>query len=778
MGKPRFFEGFHGGLRLLVFLLVVPAFGLVLYSNLVQRHVQMEGVRQGAKSLAELAASNESDVIKNARQLLGTLTQFPFLVLNSNRPVCEAHFSNLLKLSPDYLNFGLIEHNGQLFCSGITSNLSIDLSDRSYFQGTIGRGQFSIGDFQEGRLTHEASLNFGYPVLDENGVCSRVLFASLKMSRLSEAVAHIHLPPGGTILILDRKGRVLAYEPGSQNWTGRSVAQKPVVRRIMETNEPVFSMPGLDSVPQLHAVTSISDGRARSLFLCVSIPLAVSVAEANRALVQNCAVLILVALIVLAAAWFYSQRYFLRPVDLLVKAANSLAAGNLQARTGPMRGAPELVLLGNAFNEMAENLATRQAELVKVNETLKTEVTERHLAEQRIREQTKEQRELEQQLLRSQRMESLGSLAGGIAHDLNNALVPILMGSELLRASARVAEDASIIDLITASARRCTQMVKQIVNFAKGSSSNATATKVNEVVAEMAKIAGETFPKSIVVGTNVSPDLNRIECGGAELHQVLMNLCVNSRDAMPQGGKLTIAARNITLDEESARKHSDVQPGHYVALAVTDTGVGMSPDTVKRIFEPFYTTKTADKGTGLGLSTVAQIIKRHHGFIEVQSSVGEGTTFTMLLPATMVTDTKNIGVKPTRTHLGKGELILVVDDEQMLLAMAKTTLENYGYRVITARNGLEAVACFEARKSEIRLLMSDTDMPFLNGARAIEKIRELKPEVPVIIAGGMQSAEELTTHPGDTQLTRLSKPYGVEELLSTVEQALGVSTQH
>jgi signal transduction histidine kinase/CheY-like chemotaxis protein len=774
MPRPPFFQRFRTRLSLLVFLLVVPAFGLVLYSNLVQRHIQTAAIEDGAEGLSGLAAANEEDIIRNARQLLGTLTQFDFLVLGTNRQFCEYSFRNLLKLSPDYVNFGLIETNGALFCSGATTNASANLFDCSYFQKVIRSGKFSVGDFQVGGLTRVPSLIVAYPAFDQHGVLERVIFASLKLSRFSEAISHIQLPQGGTILVLDRNGRILANEPSVQVGIGAPLATNQVVKRILAGTTRVFTTSGIDSVRRLHAVTPISDGQRNSLFVCVSVPVSVSMAQVNQALVRNLLVLVLVAVMVTAGFWLYAQKFFLRPVASLVNAANELAVGNFAARTAPIRGAAELIALGETFDDMAQNLESRQAELLKVNETLKAEITERKQVEQRLREHAAEKQKLEEQFFRSQRMESLGALAGGIAHDLNNALAPILIGSELLQQSPYADPDRSaVVQLITSSARRCTGMVKQIVNFAKGSRTQSESIQIQDAIAEMAKIIGDTFPKSISIRSRVASGLFTIPGDPTELHQVLMNFCVNARDAMPGGGELTLVAQNHTMSAAEAKQHPNARPGNYVLLAVTDTGMGMSAKTIQRIFEPFFTTKTPDKGTGLGLSTVAHIVKKYDGFLQVQSKLGKGTTFKVFLPATATVSNSHAASPQSRKlPIGHRELILVVEDERTLLELAKTTLENYGYQVLTARNGLEAVAFFEARKSEIRLLITDSDMPFLNGPEAVEKIHNLRPGLPVIMASGMHRDHEALGRIKPALLTKLSKPYGVEQLLEVVNRVL------
>ena len=364
------FALFRTRLIFLVLLLVIPAFGLVLYGHLEQRRMEKARVREGAIAVAQLAAANQENFIKNSRQLLATLTDIPFLVLATNQSLCETHFSNLRKLLPDYLNFGLIETNGLVFSSAEPTNPAVNLGDRPYFQRVILTRKFSTGDFQVGRLTGQPALNFAYPVLDERGQLQRVLFASLKLSLLSEAAAKIRLPSGGTVMVIDRNGNVLARHPEPEKWVGKALSAVPAVQRILTQKEGVFEMPGLDGIPRLHAVAAVTDGETPSLFVSVGIPVSVSFAHANETLIRQFSVLGLVAVVVLAAARFFAQRFFLRPVHALVEAAKRLAEGDLSARTGTIQGPAELLQLGHAFDDMAERLQTRRAEVEQAHQQI------------------------------------------------------------------------------------------------------------------------------------------------------------------------------------------------------------------------------------------------------------------------------------------------------------------------------------------------------------------------------------------------------------------------
>jgi two-component system cell cycle sensor histidine kinase/response regulator CckA len=385
-----------------------------------------------------------------------------------------------------------------------------------------------------------------------------------------------------------------------------------------------------------------------------------------------------------------------------------------------------------------------------------------------------EKKKLEAIALRAQRMDSIGSLAGGIAHDLNNALAPVLMSVDVLRICPDDAGRERLMDIITASAQRATGMVKQILRFARGQG-GVGPLQASRLVREMAKIVQDTFPKSILISINTGgPELWQIQGDPTELHQVLLNLCVNARDAMGGHGQLTLSTQNVRLDQQAAMQLK-AAAGPYVLLSVTDTGSGIPPDVLPRIFEPFFTTKLPDKGTGLGLSTVAGIVKHHGGCIDIKTELGKGTEFKIYLPA-IESAAEELEEEPPKVTLplGHSELILVIEDEEAVCELTKTTLENYGYRVITAHNGMEGISRFEEHKDEVRVLVTDTDMPYMDGTGAIRAIKELKPDIPVIIASGSRRDTAQTRRLDLEHLTNLGKPFSAEQLLI----AVGMAVEH
>ena len=422
--------------------------------------------------------------------------------------------------------------------------------------------------------------------------------------------------------------------------------------------------------------------------------------------------------------------------------------------------------LQKAHDDLELRVEERTAMLNDANATLRTQIVELQKAEEKIREQS-------EQVLRSQRMESIGKLAGGIAHDLNNALTPIIVGTQLLRDNKSDTDRNKLLDVIQASANRGAAMIKHILTFARGSKNQRQQVPLCHLVNELAKIVRDTFPKSILINADLGKDVWDVSGDPTELYQVLLNLCVNARDAMPQGGELTLNVENLTLSRQIKSASADVPPGNYVVTSVADTGTGIPPEVLPRIFEPFFSTKAPDKGTGLGLSTVAEIVKKHNGFIQLHSEVGKGTEFKIYLPASKSIEQGKIKESEKALPMGRGELILLMDDEATVRQLTQTMLQNYGYRVMTAMSGLDGITTFEEHKDEIKLLVSDTDMPLLDGIVAIRAIQKMKPEIPVIITSGNCRDEEQLNRIDTTHLTVLEKPYTVEQLLNAVTEGIG-----
>jgi PAS domain S-box-containing protein len=388
-----------------------------------------------------------------------------------------------------------------------------------------------------------------------------------------------------------------------------------------------------------------------------------------------------------------------------------------------------------------------------------------------------EKKRIESQFLRTQRMESVGTLAGGIAHDLNNILAPIMMSVEILKEKVRDDQSRRMLSILETSAKRGADMVRQVLTFSRGVDGERMLLQSRHLIKEVAKMLGETFPKSIQIRTRLPENLWPIMGDATQLHQVLVNLAVNARDAMPGGGSLGITAENTAVEPGQVPpnvipKNSHPPPGFYVLIKVTDTGTGIAREILDRIFEPFYTTKEVGKGTGLGLPTVLSIVRSHGGFLQVQTEVRAGTTFLVYLPA------KEQPLHGARENprqqlpAGHGETILAVDDEAAVLSMTKETLESFGYRVLTAKDGTEAISAFSAHRREIKGVLTDIIMPFMDGPATIRALKRLDPGIKIIAASGLLDGDKIKDATGMENISFLMKPYTAEKLLTTIDKML------
>ncbi|HTZ19414.1 MAG TPA: PAS domain S-box protein [Opitutaceae bacterium] len=391
-----------------------------------------------------------------------------------------------------------------------------------------------------------------------------------------------------------------------------------------------------------------------------------------------------------------------------------------------------------------------------------------------------EKKQLEAQFLRAQRLDGLGSLAGGVAHDLNNILTPILVAAPLLRSTVTDTENRNMLDTVHACAQRGADIIRQLLTFARGQPNVRVPLPVRHLLHEIEKIVSETFPRNLRLEITAPQERWLVQGDATQIQQALMNLCVNARDAMPDGGTLTLAAENIALDAEAAALVTDAKPearpGAYVCISVTDTGTGIPREQLDRVFDPFFTTKDVGRGTGLGLSTVLGIVRGHGGFVRVDSRVGQGTRFELYLPA--LREAKEVGapapaMPPPRGH---GELILVVEDEAAVLSVVQCVLEQQGYRVLAATEGAEALALLARHREEVKAVLTDMMMPGVDGPTLVHALRQNQPALPILGMSGLGDRAAGDGPEGYAAPEVLAKPFKVEALLAAVHRTLTSDT--
>ncbi|MFY9222537.1 MAG: response regulator [Blastocatellia bacterium] len=386
-----------------------------------------------------------------------------------------------------------------------------------------------------------------------------------------------------------------------------------------------------------------------------------------------------------------------------------------------------------------------------------------------------EKQRLETQLLRSQRLETIGVLVSGIAHDLNNLLTPLLLGVEMIKMGVNKKQLDEVLGIIQNSAERGAEMVKQILIFASGAKKGTEQIQPKHILKEIHNILRDTFPKNISVVSSSQKELWLIEADATQLTQVLLNLCVNARDAMPQGGELKVFAENIFLEQTYLATRPELTgliAGAYVVFNVVDTGIGMNEEILEKIFDPFFTTKDANKGTGLGLFTAQTIIKNYKGIIQVTSKLGEGSCFSFYIPAYEKKENVKITEASLPTYLGNGELVFIIDDELALCEIIKATLESANYQAIFAADGVEAIAIYNEYKDKVAVILLDLHLPLISGIALIRVLQKISPNIKIITTSGLARAEEISEALKQGAASFLAKPYVAQDLLKLINETL------
>ena len=383
-----------------------------------------------------------------------------------------------------------------------------------------------------------------------------------------------------------------------------------------------------------------------------------------------------------------------------------------------------------------------------------------------------QQKSMRAQLLQSQKMEAIGTLASGIAHDFNNLLQIILGYCQVtLQAQSLSGTHVNNINKIYDAGRRGADLVKNLLAFSRKVETTHKPLNINDEIAQIRRLLLSTVPKTIEITSRLNDDLDVVQADSSQLGQVLMNLAVNARDAMPSGGILTFESDNVILQEQHFEGNLEIQPGKYVLITVSDTGHGMSAKTLDHIFEPFYTTKNLGEGTGLGLANVYGIVRQHGGYVHCSSGLGVGTTFNIYLPSLETNVNCSPSIPEIETH-GGDETILLVEDEEDVRTLCKELLGTYGYHVITAKNGKEAVDIYRNHCNDISLVMLDLIMPEMDGIKCAEYIMNIDPKAKIIVASGFSPSESATRKLLKGHRNFVSKPYDVNELLNCIRHAL------
>jgi signal transduction histidine kinase len=598
-------------LLLLVLLAVIPALGLTLYTNLEERQLRKALVQEHAMRLSRLVSADYERVIEDARRLLVTLSRLT-AVRNLNRAACEALFADLLAQHSSYANLGVIDADGNIFCSAVPTD-EVYLGDRVYFRHAFETRDFAIGEYQVGRITRKASVNFGYPVLNDAGHVHAVVFAALDLAWLDQLAKQAELPPGTMLTIIDRNGTILSRYPDNGKWVGELMPEPVVLNAILtQQGNGTTDAPGTDGIPRLFSFAPFgTTAQSADAYVSVGIPAAVAFARVNQILARNIVALGVVAGLGLVAAWVGGNLFIMNQIQALVGATKRVAAGELGVRTGLPHGQGELGQLAGAFDQMAESLERAQ---------------EQRLQEEELR---RKNYQLEQQNLAIHEANRLKTeFVSMVSHELRTPLTSIQGYAELLLEDKQISgEERESLTIVKKNTDRLLGLINDLLDLSRMEAGrldlHRTSLDLARLIPEVAcslrpLIEAKRQRLQLDLGEALPPvwaDQDRVT-------QILTNLISNAHKYTLEEGNIMVAAR---------------QDDGFVRVDVSDTGIGLSPEDQTRLFTKFFRAHErapqAGGGTGLGLVICRLLVELHGGRITVSSAPGQGSTFSFTLPA-------------------------------------------------------------------------------------------------------------------------------------------------
>ena len=734
--------------RLLLIALLASAVPALLALLRFQEE-QRESVAADTARLAAIAQDHVQELqqrILATRQLQFGLARASDLAAQ-DRDACSAFLSEVREAHPQYTGILTINPDGRLFCDSLRTRRELDLNDRDYFRRALQAKGGVVLEPVFGRLTGRAVMQVAYPVRGPDGALRFVLLASLDLSQL--LTAGEQALPQGRLLLLDEKGLVLGLSPRQEGafQVGASVSGTALMRFAAESRTAAtaqLEMPDGERFTWARADTTVlADAGLRVL---VGMPDASLTAAAVQRFGHLAWLYAALSLALFLAVWLLAERSIRRPIGRMTAMAGRLASGELAARVEEPLPRGELGALAAALNQAACSLQAQRSDIERLNS----------------------------RLLRSQRMEAVGQLTGGVAHDFNNLLTVVLGNADLLaEGGLDEAGRQQALEMLVSAAQRGAVLTQQLLAFARKQPLAPSEVDVNQLVAALdpmlRRTLGEHIEIEFVRGAGLWPTL----VDPTQLENALLNLCLNARDAMPTGGRLTLETANAALDQRYADEHAEVTPGQYTMLAVSDTGEGMEPAVLQRVFEPFFTTKEKGKGTGLGLAMVYGFARQSAGHVSIYSEPGHGTTVKLYLPRAHAGARVAADVPAALPALrGGAETVLVVEDDEPVRLLVCLELRAMGYRVIEAASGADALRLIE-QGEPIDLLFTDVVMPGgMSGRELADAALRLRPGLPVLYTSGY--TENAIVHHGrlDAGVLLLPKPHRRADLARAVRTAL------
>ncbi|TPQ39338.1 hybrid sensor histidine kinase/response regulator [Bradyrhizobium guangdongense] len=730
-------------LFLVIAAMLVPAtlVGLRFVQN---RTSEIDAALANLAATADDIASDLDEKIQGTAQLHYGLARARDLDTR-DKAACSAFLSEVREEYPQFTGILTIDPDGSLFCDSLRTNRSLDLRDRAYFkQALVSHGGVALEPVF-GRLTGLSVLQIAYPVRSDGGALKFILLASFNLRKFAE-YHHKRLLTEKEILLVDRKGTVLAALPegGRSEPVGASIAGSDLFRFAATPDRDAFQeVTDRDGRTRVWAVARSPSTRDIGLDILVGRSKDGLVAAANRRLYEDMAILAVASLLLLAGVWMLATLSVGRQVGRLATMAKKLGLGDLSARIPPPHPRGELGGLMTLLNDTAESLQQQRVAI----------------------------EDLSHKLSQSQKMEAMGQLTGGVAHDFNNLLTVILGNSEHLADQlAGNKELHRIAGDIATAAERGSDLTRSLLAFARKQPLRPREIDIAEKVLGMEQLLRRTLGEHIECSFAFEPDLWPASVDPSQLATALLNLVLNARDAMPDGGKLTVEVRNNSLGQSDLDVNGEPRPGDYVMVGVTDNGCGMSAEVASRAFEPFFTTKEVGKGTGLGLSMVYGFAQQSGGLVQMQSGPGQGSIVRLFFPRT---ETPPHAEPPPaeRSVVSDGhETILVVEDDDMVRAYVESELRTLGYRVIATSNGPAALELLR-KPGDIHLLFTDVVMPGgMFGPELARQAVGLRPGLKVLFTSGYTQNPVKAPDGFDARI--LTKPFRRQDLAAMLRSAL------
>nr|WP_294521260.1 cache domain-containing protein [uncultured Rhodopila sp.] len=751
-------------LLLVMSVAMLPALGFQIYTEHEARQTRALLVRDEALSLVRLVSGEQNRIIEGAEQVLTTITGAP-AVQDSDTERCHRLLANLVEQSPRYNNALVVQPDGHIPCAAHLLDPSINGADRPYFREALRTGDFVLGEYTIGRGTGLPTIHIAKRVIGTDGRIIGVAVLALNIGWLSDQVEQLSLPAGAIVTITDRNGTILVRRPGQARFSG---TQTPGDSRfLLDGKEIGFAeMKSLDQGRPVMVAFAPLAVEPIGLSIRVALDRDITFAALVRANWIGPALIMLGIMLALATAALLGSRLIGRPIGRLIGAAESWRGGNLGSRTGLGGEQSEFGRLGTALDAMAAALGEREAELRRLNTGL----------ENRVSEEVAAREAAQARAAQAERMQALGQLAGGVAHDFNNVLQAVEGAALLIERESKGQERINrLVRLALEATARGASVTRRLLAFGRRGDLRAVAIDADALLAGLRELLAHTLGAGTEVSVVAEPGLRPILADKGQLETALVNLATNARDAMPKGGALKLRAAADIIEANTPAHPAGLAPGRYVRLTVADTGSGMDAATLLHVGEPFFTTKKTGEGTGLGVAMVKGFAAQSGGGVRIESSPEQGTVVSLWLPQadTGAVSRAALPVAPEAISPAGAIRLLLVDDEKLVRDVLAEQLEDEGFSTVTASNAAEALALLDAGEA-VDLLVSDFSMPGMDGLALIHAAQRRRPCLPAVLLTGYSGdgvALALGTNVSG-KIVLLRKPIRVEDLADRVHVLL------